>query len=261
MNILDKIVIQKKREVAYAKKHHSYTELEESEYFHRETHSFRDFLLAAERTGIIAEFKRRSPSKGIINDEVTVKAVTTAYAAAGASALSVLTDRHFFMGRKSDLAKARKYNNIPVLRKDFMIDEYQVIEAKSFGADIILLIAAILSPKQIQSMAALAKSLQLNVLLEVHNLEELERSLDTNLDAIGVNNRNLADFTVSVDTSFRLAEHIPTDFLKISESAISNTDTIKELKAAGFNGFLIGETFMKQVDPGLAMREFVKGLY
>jgi indole-3-glycerol phosphate synthase len=260
MNILDKIVAHKKTEVQSAKKYVSYTSLEESEFFHREVLSFKDFLLDPNRTGIIAEFKRKSPSKGIINDQVSVKEVTNAYAAAGASALSVLTDRQFFMGRKTDLARARRANSIPILRKDFMIDEYQVIEAKSLGADIILLIAAILTPVQIQQLASFAKSLELNVLLEVHNLEELERSINSNLDAIGVNNRNLADFTVSVETSYQLAEHIPAEFLKISESAISNPETIKQLKKAGFNGFLIGENFMKQADPGAAMREFVKEL-
>jgi len=214
-------------------------------------------LLDPDRTGIIAEFKRKSPSKGIINDKVSVEKVTTDYAAAGASALSVLTDRQFFMGRKIDLVRARRNNKIPILRKDFMIDEYQVIEAKAFGADIILLIAAILTPQQIQQLASLAKSLELNVLLEVHNLEELQRSINPNLDAIGVNNRNLADFTVSVETSYQLAEHIPSEFLKISESAISDPETIRQLKKAGFNGFLIGENFMKQADPGAAMREFV----
>lgn len=260
MNILDKIVAHKKTEVASAKKHASYTSLEESEFFHREILSFKDFLLDETRTGIIAEFKRRSPSKGIINDKVKVEDVTAAYTAAGASALSVLTDRNFFMGKKIDLVRARRANDIPLLRKDFMIDEYQVIEAKSLGADIILLIAAILTPAEIQNLASLAKSLDLNVLLEVHNLEELERSINPNLDAIGVNNRNLADFTVSVETSYQLAEHIPSEFLKISESAISNPETIKQLKKAGFNGFLIGENFMKQADPGIAIREFVKGL-
>ena len=260
MNILDKIVAHKKIEVESAKKNVSYTSLEESEYFHRDVLSFKDFLLDPNRTGIIAEFKRKSPSKGIINDKVSVENVTTGYAAAGASALSVLTDRQFFMGRRIDLMRARKVNRIPILRKDFMIDEYQVIEAKSMGADVILLIAAILTPEQIQQLASLAKSLHLNVLLEVHNLEELERSINPNLDAIGVNNRNLADFTVSVDTSYRLAEHIPSEFLKISESAISNPETINQLKKAGFNGFLIGENFMKQGDPGAAMREFVRGL-
>jgi indole-3-glycerol phosphate synthase len=259
-NILDKIVINKKREVQAAKARTSYIELEEAEFFNRECYSFKDFLLAPERTGIIAEFKRKSPSKGIINDKVSVKEVTTAYADAGASALSVLTDRDFFMGKKADLVEARKANSIPVLRKDFMIDEYQIIEAKSLGADIILLIAAILTPAEIKKFAKLSKSLGLNVLLEVHNLEELERSIDQNLTAIGVNNRNLADFSVSVDTSYQLAEHIPAEFLKISESAISNPETIKQLKLAGFNGFLIGENFMKQANPGQAMRDFVKEL-
>jgi indole-3-glycerol phosphate synthase len=260
MNILDKIVINKKKEVRYAKNRTSYTQLEESEFFHRDCYSFKQFLLDPQRTGIIAEFKRKSPSKGIINDKVTVKQVTKAYATAGASALSVLTDRNFFMGKKSDLVRARQNNTIPVLRKDFMIDEYQVVEAKSLGADIILLIAAILTPAEIQKLASLAKDLGLNVLLEVHNLEELERSINPNLDAIGVNNRNLADFSVSVETSFKLVDQIPSEFLKISESAISNSETIKKLKLAGFNGFLIGENFMKQEDPGLAMKEFVKEL-
>jgi indole-3-glycerol phosphate synthase len=260
MNILDKIVAHKKKEVASAKKRTSYVKLEESEYFHRETHSFKEFLLDPARTGIIAEFKRKSPSKGIINDKVRVSAVTNDYANAGASALSVLTDRNFFMGRKADLIKARSVNAIPVLRKDFMIDEYQVIEAKSLGADIILLIAAILTPAQIDTMATLAKSIGLNVLLEVHNLEELERSINPKVDAIGVNNRNLTDFTVSVETSYNLAKHIPAEFMKIPESAISDPETIRHLKLAGFNGFLIGETFMKQADPGQAMRDFVAQL-
>jgi indole-3-glycerol phosphate synthase len=260
MTILDKIVLQKKEVVAQAKVQVSVAQLEASELFARTPYSFREFLLDPARTGIIAEFKRRSPSKGIINDRVSVEDVTTAYAAAGASAISVLTDTEFFMGKPADLIAARKVNSIPLLRKDFMIDEYQVLEAKAIGADIILLIAAILTPAEIQNLASLAKSLGLYVLLEVHNLEELQRSINPNVDAIGVNNRNLADFSVSVETSFQLAEHIPAEFMKISESAISNTDTIKQLKAAGFNGFLIGENFMRQDDPGAAMRKFVLGL-
>jgi len=234
-NILNQIVARKKTEVQAAKNKNSYTKLEESEYFNRQPYSFREFLLDTSRSGIIAEFKRKSPSKGIINDQVKVKKVTQAYAAAGASALSVLTDPTFFMGKKSDLVQARRANQIPVLRKDFMIDEYQIIEAK-----------------------ALAKNLGLSVLLEVHNLEELERSLNPQLDAIGVNNRNLADFTVSVDTSFTLIKSIPKEFLKVSESAISNPETIRQLKEAGFNGFLIGENFMKEADPGEAMKKFVR---
>ncbi|MBV8390491.1 MAG: indole-3-glycerol phosphate synthase TrpC [Mucilaginibacter sp.] len=260
MTILDKIVAHKKTEIEEAKKLISHKTLESTEFFNRQPLSFKDFLLDVNRTGIIAEFKRKSPSKGIINDKVSVEEVTTGYNSAGASALSVLTDTEFFMGQKADLIAARRVNNIPILRKDFMIDEYQVLEAKAWGADIILLIAAILTPAQIDQLAAQAKSLGLNVLLEVHNMEELQRSINSKLDAIGVNNRNLADFTVSVETSYQLAEHIPAEFMKISESAISNPETIKQLKKAGFNGFLIGENFMKQVDPGAAMREFVKDL-
>ncbi|HVV54908.1 MAG TPA: indole-3-glycerol phosphate synthase TrpC [Mucilaginibacter sp.] len=260
MSILDTIVAHKKKEISQVKNATPVSSLEGSLYFNRDVLSFRDFLLDPARTGIIAEFKRKSPSKGIINDKVSVEDVTTGYAAAGASALSVLTDTEFFMGRKHDLLAARSANQVPILRKDFMIDEYQVLEAKAWGADIILLIAAILSPDETQQLASFAKSLHLNVLLEVHSLEELQRSINPNLDAIGVNNRNLADFTTSVETSYRLAEYIPSEFLKISESAISNPKTIRQLKKAGFNGFLIGENFMKQADPGAAMKEFVKEL-
>lgn len=156
--------------------------------------------------------------------------------------------------------KARAVNQIPILRKDFIIDEYQILEAKAWGADIILLIAAILTPKQIADFGRLAQNLGLNVLLEVHDLAELERSICPNLDAIGVNNRNLGDFTVNIQTSFNLVDNIPNDFLKISESAIDNPAVINELKAVGFNGFLIGENFMKTDHPGLAMRDFVKEL-
>lgn len=260
MNILDRIVLRKREEVALARQAVAVAELESRPYFERQPLSFREFLLHPERTGIIAEFKRRSPSKGLINGTATVAEVTGAYAAAGASALSVLTDTDFFGGYPADLQEARAANAVPVLRKDFMIDEYQVLEAKAWGADIILLIAAILSPGQIADLAALAKGLGLNVLLEVHNLEELERSICKDLDAIGVNNRNLADFSVNIQTSFDLADRIPSDFMKISESAISAASTIRELKAAGFNGFLIGENFMKTEDPGTAMRSFVSEL-
>ena len=260
MNILDKIVLRKQQEVADAKALVSVKDLEESIYFERKPYSFKEFLLADDRTGIIAEFKRRSPSKGLINGVADVAEVTQAYNNAGASALSVLTDIDFFGGKTDDILGARASNNIPILRKDFMIDEYQILEAKAWGADIILLIASILTPQQIKDFGKFAQSLGLNVLLEVHNLEELERSICPNLNAIGVNNRNLGDFTVNIQTSFDLVDRIPDEFLKISESAISNPKTIKELKAAGFNGFLIGENFMKTANPGAAMEEFVRAL-
>lgn len=257
MNILDKIVLRKKEEVADAKQLISKQDLEKAGHFKRTPYSFKDFLLAEDRTGIISEFKRRSPSKGLINGTADVAEVTKAYNEAGASAISVLTDVDFFGGKTDDILAARAANNIPILRKDFMIDEYQILEAKAWGADIILLIAAILTPKQINDFGKFAHDLGLNVLLEVHNLEELERSISPNLDAIGVNNRNLADFTVNIQTSFDLVNEIPSEFLKISESAISDPKIIKELKNAGFNGFLIGENFMKTNDPGAAIKDFV----
>jgi indole-3-glycerol phosphate synthase len=256
MNILDKIVLRKTEEVEQAKKLVSIKELENGAYYNRIPYSLREFMLADDRNGIIAEFKRRSPSKGVINDHSSVVEVTNGYAAAGASAISVLTDMDFFGGHPNDLLEARAANTVPLLRKDFMIDEYQIVEAKSLGADIILLIAAILTPAQIDTFAQLAKSLGLNVLLEVHNLEELQRSINVNVDAIGVNNRNLADFTVNIQTSFDLVKEIPAEFLKISESAISDPKIINQLKSAGFNGFLIGENFMKTSNPGAAMRSF-----
>jgi len=260
MNILDKIVDRKKEEVAAAKQKVSVAELEAKLNFDRTPFVFKDFLLDGKRTGIISEFKRRSPSKGLINGTADVAEVTKAYNLAGASALSVLTDTDFFGGKAEDLFQARAVNQIPILRKDFMIDEYQILEAKAWGADIILLIASILTPKQIIDFGKLAQSLGLNVLLEVHNLEELERSICPNLDAIGVNNRNLGDFTVNIQTSFELVNKIPNEFLKISESAIDNPQVIKELKAVGYNGFLIGENFMKTNNPGLAIKEFVAQL-
>jgi len=257
MNILDKIVLRKKEEVADAKRLISIQDLEKADHFKRTPYSFKEFLLAEDRTGIIAEFKRRSPSKGLINGVADVAEVTQAYNQAGASALSVLTDVDFFGGKMEDLLAARAANEIPVLRKDFIIDEYQILQAKAWGADIILLIASILTPKQIHEFAKFAYELGLNVLLEVHNLEELERSISPNLDAIGVNNRNLGDFTVNIQTSFDLVNKIPNEFLKISESAISDPKIIQDLKSAGFNGFLIGENFMKTDYPGKAMQEFV----
>ncbi|HXH99731.1 MAG TPA: indole-3-glycerol phosphate synthase TrpC [Sphingobacteriaceae bacterium] len=260
MTILDTIVEKKKEEIAVSKKSIKVARLEESEYFSRTCYSLKEFVLDPARTGIIAEFKRRSPSKGTINDIASVSSVTTDYADAGASALSVLTDNSFFGGESSDLTEARKKNELPILRKDFMLDEYQIIEAKALGADIILLIAAILSPERIKQLAKVAKNIGLNVLLEVHNREELDRSLCNDLDAIGVNNRNLNDFSVSLDHSYELVDIIPDQFLKISESGISDPATIRDLKKAGFNGFLIGENFMKEQDPGKAMKLFVKDL-
>ncbi|EOR93089.1 Indole-3-glycerol phosphate synthase [Arcticibacter svalbardensis MN12-7] len=258
--ILEKIVAYKQQEIRDAKIKVAMSSLEKTEHFHRTCLSMRDFMLDPARTGIIAEFKRASPSKGIINDQAAVSVVTRQYAAAGASAVSVLTDKKFFGGRMRDLLEARGAIKIPILRKDFIIDEYQIIESKAIGADIILLIASILTPPQIAHFAKLAKGIGLNVLLEVHNQQELDQSIVDDLDAIGVNNRNLDNFTVSVQNSYDLVKLIPDQFLKISESGISDPQTIIALKKAGFNGFLIGENFMKHQDPGLAIQEFVNEL-
>lgn len=260
MTILETIIEKKKEEVALAKARTPLISLEETENFHRECYSLKEFLLDPARTGIIAEFKRKSPSKGMLNNIASVDTVTTGYARAGASALSVLTDTTFFDGFNRDIEEARKVNELPILRKDFTIDEFQIIEAKSLGADIILLIAAVLSPERVKTLARIAKDVGLNVLLEVHTREELESSVCDDLDAVGVNNRNLADFSVRVETSLELVSLIPDRFMKISESGISSPDTISMLRNAGFNGFLIGECFMKEEDPGNAMKAFTAEL-
>ncbi len=258
MNILDTIIAKKRLEVAERKKNVSISQLEKTVFFKKPVLSLKKFLLDETKTGIIAEFKRKSPSKGWINAEADVDIVTTAYANGGASGLSVLTDNEFFGGSIEDLQKARA-NALPILRKDFMIDEYQLIEAKSIGADVILLIAANLSPAEVKQLAATAKKLGLEVLLEIHNEEELGHICDA-VDIVGVNNRNLKTFEVSIKTSIDLSAKIPADKLKISESGISKVENIVELKRHGYKGFLIGENFMKTPDPSIAFTDFVKQL-
>ncbi|HRN55209.1 MAG TPA: indole-3-glycerol phosphate synthase TrpC [Agriterribacter sp.] len=258
MNILETIIEQKKIEVAARKQQTPVAVLEQMEWFSKPVLSLRKFLTDETKTGIIAEFKRKSPSKGWINAKADPVVVTTAYAQHGASGLSVLTDGDFFGGSLDDLIKARA-NAIPVLRKDFMVDDYQVVEAKAVGADVILLIAANLTPAEVKLLAATAKNLGLEVLLEIHNEEELEHICDE-VDIVGVNNRNLKTFEVRIDTSVYLGGLIPADKIKISESGISDVKTIKELKENGYKGFLIGENFMKTPDPAIAFAAFVEQL-
>ncbi len=258
MTILDKIVARKKEEVEAAKALRSISDLQAMPLFSRECHNLRESILHPSKTGIIAEYKRASPSKGLINGTSTVQEVVSGYQNAGASAISVLTDQDFFQGSLEDLTAAREVLQIPLLRKEFIVDEYQIAEAKAYGADIILLIAACLNSQEIKSLSEYAKSLGLNVLLEVHNEEELQRSIFESIDAIGVNNRNLKDFSVSLEHSYDLVNKIPNQFIKVSESGISDPETIKALKKAGFNAFLIGENFMKTKDPMAAIQEFVK---
>lgn len=257
-NILDKIVEQKRIEVAEARKQSPEAVLSASEFFSRDTISLKENLQREGSTGIIAEFKRRSPSKGWINQEADVEEVTAAYTKYGASCLSVLTDRDFFGGSDKDLIAARK-NNIPILRKEFIIDEYQLLEAKSIGADVVLLIAACLAPQRVKELAKFAKKLSLEVLLELHAEEELEHICEE-VDFVGINNRNLKTFEVDVEHSVRLMQKLPAGKICIAESGIDNADVVIALRNKGFKGFLIGENFMKHQNPGLAFKEYVEQL-
>lgn len=258
MNILDTIIAKKKIEVSERKKSKNISELEKGPFFKNKTLSFKDYLLREDKTGIIAEFKRRSPSKGIINDKSTVTDVTTAYAKYGASGISILTDGEFFGGSLNDLLEAT-INEVPLLRKDFIIDEYQLIESKAFGAEVILLIAACLTKNEVKSLAAFAKNVGLNVLLEIHSEEELAHICD-DVDVVGVNNRDLKTFKVDFNRSIELGKQIPEDKVKISESGIDNVASVKLLKEYDFKGFLIGEKFMKEVNPGYAFQNFAQEL-
>ncbi|MBW8684121.1 indole-3-glycerol phosphate synthase TrpC [Chitinophaga rhizophila] len=258
-NILTEIVAHKRIEVAALKQQRSVEVLEQAAWFKRPTLSMAQFLQDPAKTGIIAEFKRRSPSKGVINGTATVQDVTTAYARCGASALSVLTDEKFFGGTSEDLQQARTLNHIPVLRKDFIVDEYQIIEAKAIGADVILLIAECLTKQEVAHLAQFAHNLGLEVLLEVHSGDQLEKVTD-HIQSVGVNNRDLTTFNVDFNRSCELAPQIPAGKCKVAESGISNTDAIITLKQAGFQGFLIGENFMKQDSPARAFEQFVTEL-
>ncbi|MBD1262919.1 indole-3-glycerol phosphate synthase TrpC [Maribacter polysiphoniae] len=259
MNILDKIVKDKRIEVNLRKGLIPLSQLEASVLFDRDSVSLAHALRNS-RTGIIAEHKRRSPSKSVINQDLNVQDVAKGYEQAGVCGMSVLTDGKYFGGSLDDLLLARAAVKMPLLRKEFIIDTYQIIEAKAYGADVILLIAAILSKAEIKRFSELAKSLGLDVLLEVHNEEELHKSIMPSLDMLGVNNRNLKTFEVSLETSKELSEIIPDDFVKVSESGISSIEAIKELRPYGYQGFLIGENFMKTGNPGTGATEFINAL-
>lgn len=258
MNTLEKIIADKYLEVEARKQQHPVALLEKRSSFSRAPLSLKSHLLDPSKSGIITEFKRKSPSKGLINGTSSVVVVSKEYEQAGASALSILTDQHYFGGSTEDLELAREQVAIPILRKEFIIDEYQILEAKAMGADCILLIAAALSPEKVNFLASFAQSFGLEVLLEVHNLEELEQSFCEAIDVVGVNNRNLKTFEVSLDTSLALVDHIPKQVVKISESGISDPATLVAFRKAGFDGFLIGENFMKTTSPGLAAIDFIQ---
>lgn len=257
MNILDKIIDHKRREVVEHKKQVSTKQLEQAEQFDLPRKRFADELKRSDKIGIIAEYKRRSPSKGVINNLISPVDAARGYEAAGASALSILTDADFFSGSNLHLLAAAEAVQIPILRKDFVIDEFQIVEARAFGASAILLIAAVLNAGNIRELAAFAHSLDLDVLLEVHEESEIPEDL-TDIAAVGVNNRDLRDFSVSVERSFQIAEKLPAETIKVSESGLADARTILKLKQAGFSGFLIGETFMKTSDPAAACARLIE---
>jgi len=254
MNILEKIIQTKIEEVAENRK--IMPEIERlAREVERPTVSFKNALLSSE-SGIIAEFKRKSPSKGFIKAEAKVEDIVPGYERVGAAAISILTDEQYFGGSVEDLVEARKLVDIPLLRKDFIIDTFQIDEARYYGADVILLIAAALKPEKVKELAEYAHSLGLEVLLEIHNEEELGHICDS-VDVVGVNNRDLTTFVTDIKTSVILSRQIPTGFVKISESGISAPLTVKELKIYGFKGFLMGENFMKQPDTAAGLAEFI----
>lgn len=259
MDILSQIVNDKRIEVNLRKQLIPIKQLEQSILFERETVSLAKKLKNS-TSGIIAEHKRRSPSKQVINHDLNVFDVAKGYQDAGVCGMSVLTDGKYFGGSLDDLLTARASSNLPLLRKEFIIDIYQIIEAKAYGADVILLIAAILTKEEIKTFSELAKSLNMDVLLEVHNQTELHKSIMPSLDMLGVNNRNLKTFEVSLETSKQLSDLIPNDFVKVSESGISSIQAIKTLQPFGYKGFLIGENFMKTNNAGKSANQFIQTL-
>lgn len=258
MDILETIVAKKREELAQFARQTKADDYERFAYTHNAPAlSMREALRSSD-TGIIAEFKRRSPSKGWIHADARPQDVVPAYAAAGASALSILTERNFFAGEADFLKAARQLAPAtPLLRKDFIVEAPQVFYAKWLGADAVLLIAACLSRSECTRLANLAHEVGLEVLLEVHEEHELEYVDDAHPDMVGVNNRHLGTFHTDVATSFRMAELLPKDYVLVSESGISRPDTLAQLRRAGFRGFLIGETFMRESDPGQALARFV----
>lgn len=258
-DILNNIINHKKLEVKEKKELFPIKLLENSIYFNTPVVSLKRYLLRKDKFGIIAEFKRKSPSKGNINIYANIEEVSIGYMQANASALSILTDSSYFGGKNEDLTIARKFNYCPILRKDFIIDEYQIIEARSIGADVILLIADCLSKSAIYELASLAKSLGLETIMEIHDSTELHK-LNSYIDIIGVNNRDLKSFDVSIKKSIEIFPELPVDIVKISESGLNDTKSIIQLKNTGYNGFLIGEYFMKHANPALACEKLIRKL-
>lgn len=259
MNILDEIIAQKRTEVQESKELYPVKLLERSPYYQAQPVSLKKYLLREDLSGVIAEFKRKSPSKGVINEFADPATVCLEYMQAGASALSVITNTHYFGGSNKDLTTARRFNYCPILRKEFILDEYQVIEARSIGADAILLIAEVLTAEQLSNLSALAYELQMEVLFEIHDEESIDK-LPPDAQIIGINNRNLKNFNVSIDHSLELLSKLPSQVVKIAESGIDSPETAIRLKQAGFSGLLMGERFMREANPGKACKLFIKGM-
>lgn len=259
MNILEKIVETKKEELEAAKRFMPKSMLIDRPLFHGPQHSVSDAIRSGKTSGIIAEFKRRSPSKGWINEFANPAEVAVGYAAAGAAAISVLTDTRYFGGSLTDLLVVRDAVGVPVLRKDFTIDAYQLYEAKANGADLILLIAAILSPAQVKELAEEAHSIGLEVLLEIHDEQEVLHVCPA-ADLVGVNNRNLKNFEVNIEHSIRLQNMLPGHTIRVAESGIHSVETARQLLDSGFDALLMGEYFMKQPDPAVAFATFTNQL-
>ena len=258
MNILQRIVKSIREDLVLKKEIVPVQSLESSILFDRQTISLSKSILDSQ--GVIAEHKRRSPSKPNINYGLSVSEVARGYASAGAAGMSVLTNTQYFGGSLEDLLLARQACSLPLLRKEFIVDEYQVLEAKANGADAILLIAACLEKQEIKTLSELAKQLGLEVLLEVHNAHELEKSVMASLDMIGVNNRDLTTFDVRLETSMSLVDQIPAAFVKLSESGLSTAEDVIKLRDCGYDGFLMGEHFMKTDNPGASAKNFIQSL-
>lgn len=257
MTILDRIVAHKKLEVERRRGNLPLEKLKDLPGYHRATRSLTEALTNSDHFGIIAEFKRKSPSQADINLGADPRSVASGYTKAGAAAMSCLTDAHFFGAHPNDIDLVRATTQIPIIRKDFTVDAYQLHEARAMGADAILLIATCVPAQQLDELAHEANELGLQVLCEIHDREELKR-LSTRVDVVGVNNRNLNDFSVSISTSLELAELLPPGLVKISESGIEDPQSVVKLKRAGFRGFLIGTYFMRQADPGQACMNFIQ---
>ncbi len=259
-SILREIVAHKRREVQGRKELYPPRLLEQSIYFSTRSVSLKHYLLRPNQAGVIAEIKRRSPSRGELNSHLSIEELSIGYMQSGASALSVLTDSKYFGGSVQDFTLARSFNFCPVLRKDFIIDEYQLIEAKAIGADVVLLLASVLTPGECVRFSRLAKQLGLEILLEIDDRSHLETHLTDDIDLVGVNNRDLRTLKVNVERSFCLAALVPPQFLKISESGIRQAETVHALKQLGFVGFLVGELFMESSDPVQKCKQFIEGL-